>query len=102
LRELANQAVMRPERLASILLPYARARGWTQNQLATALGCSPKVLLHLLLARNPCPDSTSPEDPAWQAEARALARQWELDPGRLESVLRVALHFQADRAIRLH
>jgi hypothetical protein len=87
--ELAEQAERQPGRLAAVLLPYARARGWDTAALANALGCPLDALPHILVAR-------MPEGPHWEEAAAALARQWEADPARLVSLLEMARHH--DRA----
>jgi len=83
LQELAEQAAAQPGRLAAVLLPYARARGWDDAALAAALGCSLGALPHILLAREPAPEHL--ED-----EAEALASLWGADPWRLVALLQVA------------
>lgn len=83
LHELAEQAAEQPGRLAAILLPYARARGWDEAALAVALGCSLDALPHILLAREPAPAHL-------EEEAKALAGAWGADPWRLVALLQVA------------
>jgi hypothetical protein len=83
LQDLAQQAAEQPGRLAAILLPYARTRGWDDAALAAALGCSLDALPHILLAREPAPEHL-------EEEAKALAATWGADPWRLVALLRVA------------
>ena len=83
LHELAEQAATQPGRLAALLLPYARTRGWDDAALARALGCSLDALPHILLAREPAPEHV--ED-----EAKALAQTWGADPWRLVALLQMA------------
>jgi hypothetical protein len=83
LHELARQAAEQPGRLAAVLLPYARERGWNDAALAAALGCSLDALPHILLAREPAPEHL-------EEEAKALAGAWGADPWRLVALLRVA------------
>jgi hypothetical protein len=83
LHELAEQAAAQPGRLAAILVPYARARGWDDAALAAALACTRDALPHILLAREPTPEHL--ED-----EAKALAAAWGADPWRLVALLQVA------------
>ena len=83
LHELAEQAATQPGRLAALLLPYARLRGWDDTALAQALGCPPDALPHILLAREPAPEHV-------EEEAKALAATWGADPWRLVALLQVA------------
>ena len=83
LYDLAKQAAEQPGRLAAILLPYARARGWDDASLAAAIGCSLDALPHILLARQPAPEHL-------EEEAKALAGTWGADPWRLVALLQVA------------
>ena len=85
--ELAEQAEAQPGRLAAILLPYARMRGWDAAALAATLGCSLDALAHLLVAR----ESTSA---AWRDDAASMARTWGADPARVVTVLDMARHHQ--------
>ena len=89
LRELAEQAVSQPGRLAAVLLPYAQARGWDDTTLASMLGCAIHTLPRLLLARAPG------QSPVAQ-QLESLAREWGADRGRLEAVLTMAYR-HADR-----
>jgi hypothetical protein len=83
LHQLAEQAAEQPGRLAALLLPYARARGWDDAALAVALGCSLDALPHILLARTPAPQHV-------EEEAKDLAVAWGADPWRLVALLQVA------------
>jgi hypothetical protein len=85
--ELAEQAEARPGRLAAILLPYARMRGWDSATLAATLGCSRDALAHLLVARDPT-------SAMWENDVAGLARLWGADPQRLIAVLEMARHHQ--------
>ena len=99
IRELAIQAATQPGRLASLLLPYARTRGWDDAALAAAAGCSLDVLPHLLLGRNPFASAGDPDSPLWQEDLLVLARTWGIDPGRLEALLRAARDYQLGQAV---
>jgi len=83
LYDLAQQAAEQPGRLAALLLPYARARGWDDVALAVALGCSLDALPHILLAREPSADYL-------EVEARALADAWGAEAWRMIALLRLA------------
>src|SRR3954471_14831859 len=87
--ELAEQAETQPGRLAAVLLPYARARGWDGPALATALDCSLYALARILLARAPAASH-------WEEDVAALARTWGADPGRLVAILGMAAHQVAE------
>jgi hypothetical protein len=102
LRELAAQAASQPGRLASLVLPYARLRGWDDAALAAALGCSLDVLPKLLLGRNPFADVDDPDSPLWTQDLLALARTWGTEPGQLEAVLHAARDYQVSRPADSH
>jgi hypothetical protein len=87
--ELAEQAETQPGRLAAMLLPYARARGWDGPALAAALDCSLYALARILLAREPAASH-------WEEDIAAIARTWGADPGRLVSILGIAAHHAAE------
>ena len=92
LYELAEQSASQPSRLASVLLPYARARGWNREQLANQLGCSLEVLPHILLTHEEAPGSRS-----WNAAA--IVQQWSASSWKLPALLQMALAYcgQNDR-----
>ena len=102
LRELAAQAATQPGRLAFLVLPYARLRGWDDAALAAALGCSLDVLPNLLLGRNPFADVDDPDSPLWKQDLLALARTWGTEPGQLEAVLHAARDYQLSRPSGVH
>ena len=81
--DLAQQAAEQPGRLASVLLPYARLRGWHAAALAAALGCSLDALPHILLAREPAPEHR-------EEEAKALAAAWGAEAWRVVALLELA------------
>ena len=83
LYDLAQQAAEQPGRLAALLLPYARGRGWDDAALAAALGCSLDALPHILLAREPTAEYL-------EVEARALADAWGAEAWRMIALLRLA------------
>ena len=83
--ELAAQAETQPGRVAAVLLPYARARGWDGPALAAALDCSLYALARILLAREPAPSR-------WEDDVATLARTWGANPNRLISVFSMARH----------
>jgi hypothetical protein len=99
IRELANQAATQPGRLASLVLPYANARGWDEPALAAAIGCSIDVLPHVLLGRNPFAGAEDPDSSLWQQDLLVLARTWRVDPGQLEAILRAAREYQLDQPV---
>src|SRR5262245_39875416 len=80
---LVTQAAQRPGYLASVLMPYAVARGWDEAELAAALGCPVGSLLRLLLCQRPLPLT-------WEASVATLAATYGADPGALLGVLRAA------------
>ena len=85
LRRAARRAERRPGFLASALLPYARAEGLGDEELAARLGCRRETLPQLLLCRRP-----NGEGADWRAAVETIAARFSLDPERLAEILRLA------------
>ena len=71
LHYLVIEAARQPGCLAAVLIPYARAQGWDESDLAEAVGCPRATLARLLLRRRPLPP---PGTPTWPAQPRRVAR----------------------------
>jgi CheY-like chemotaxis protein len=81
LHYLVEEAARRPGFLAAALLPYARAQGWNDEDLAAALGCPRATLARLLLRPRPLP-------PTWDTDVAAIAEACGADATLLAGVLR--------------
>jgi DNA-binding response OmpR family regulator len=83
LHALVHEASRAPEFLAALLVPYARAQGWDESELAAELGCPLATLVRLLLRRRPGPMT-------WEADVAIAAQACGADPSALARVLRAA------------
>jgi hypothetical protein len=72
-----------------MLIPYARAQGWDETDLAAALGCPRATLPLLLLRARPLPRT-------WEADVAAIAEACGADPAALAAVLRAAEAWEAE------
>ena len=90
LRELAELAVTDPGRMASLLVPYARARGWDDASLAEALQCPLDSLPRVLVARNPFLDRDGPGSGRWWQDLAGVTALWGGSARKLDTVLRAA------------
>jgi hypothetical protein len=69
--------------LASLLVPYACARGWDGPRLAAELGCPVPVLQRRLLCLRPRPER-------YERDVAKVASYVGVEPRRLTAVLRAA------------
>ncbi len=83
LHHLVAEATRRPGFLAALLVPYARAQGWDEEELAHALGCPPATLPRLLLRARPLPMT-------WEQDVATIAQACGADPARAAAALRAA------------
>ncbi len=83
LHHAVAEAAQHPGFLAAALVPYARAQGWDEGDLAAALNCPPATLPQLLLHRRPLP-------PTWETDVAVIAEACGADPQALATVLRAA------------
>jgi DNA-binding response OmpR family regulator len=80
---LVAEAVTRPGFLAALLMPYAQAHGWDENELAQALGCPRATLTRLLLRPRPL-------DLTWAADVASIAEACGANAMTLGPTLRAA------------
>jgi CheY-like chemotaxis protein len=80
---LVQEAQRSPLFVAAVLIPYARAQGWDESELAEQVGCPPATLARLLLRRRP-------EPLTWEADVTVMAAACGADPRALARVLQAA------------
>jgi hypothetical protein len=80
---LVARAAQRPGFLAGVLLPYARAQGWDEADLAAELGCSLGSLPRLLLCHRP-------QALSGETDVATVAEAYGADPRALLRTLRAA------------
>jgi CheY-like chemotaxis protein len=90
LAHLVAEATRRPGFLAAVLVPYSKAQGWDEGELAAALGCPTATLARLLLRARPLPLT-------WDRDVATLADACGADPAAVSAVLRAAEAWEQDR-----
>jgi DNA-binding response OmpR family regulator len=80
---LVAEAVTRPGFLASLLMPYAQAQGWDEEEFAIQLGCPRATLTRLLLRPRPLALT-------WAADVASIAEACGANATTLGLVLRAA------------
>jgi len=97
LQPLVEQAATEPDRIAALLVPYARARRWEVVDLAQALECGVEAVPRILLSHRPVGVGQEPDSPGWWSHLAGITSLWGGRTARLAALLRAASAEQGSR-----